>query len=60
MAITTLKKHNDCETTIRRTLFSGPHFAELRCLDCDKHIQWLSENVYNILRSNNQGANNNE
>jgi len=55
MTITKLKKHDECETTIRRTLFSGPHFAELRCLDCDKHIQWLSEDDYNVLRSNKQG-----
>jgi len=49
MAITRLTKHDSCEVTIRRTVLSGPHYAELRCVDCDKHIQWLNQTAYEIL-----------
>lgn len=49
MAITRLTKHDSCEVSIRRTILSGPHYAELRCSDCDVHIQWLNQNTYNIL-----------
>jgi len=42
MAITRLNKHNSHEVTVRLCLF-GPHYAELRCVKCDKHIQWISK-----------------
>lgn len=38
--------HDDCEVTIRRTLNSGPHFAEMRCVQHNKHIQWLNKETF--------------
>ena len=27
----------------------GPHAAELKCIDCDKHRGWLSKGTFNFL-----------
>lgn len=40
--ITRLTKHDAHEIETRR-LTEGPHYAELRCRCCNKHIQWLSK-----------------
>jgi hypothetical protein len=29
---------------------TGPHYAEIRCCDCDKWIKWLSKSEYKILK----------
>lgn len=42
MAITKLTKHNSHHVRIHLTRGQGPHYAALRCVDCNKHIQWLS------------------
>ena len=42
MAITTVKKHDNHPTSIHLTRGHGPHYAALRCVRCNKHIQWLS------------------
>jgi hypothetical protein len=55
MAITKLTKHDSHRVTVRLTLPQHPHHAEIRCVDCDKHIQWLSKTDYQQL----QGAQNN-
>ena len=47
--ITRLKQHNNHQTTMRRCVV-GPHFAELRCLDCDTHIQWLGRKDFFALQ----------
>lgn len=42
MPITVLTKHDRHQTRIHLTKGLGPHYAALRCVDCNKHIQWLS------------------
>ena len=59
MAITKLTKHNDCEITIRKLLPDHMHFAELRCVDCNKHIQWLSERDFFLVVGTDINNNNN-
>lgn len=44
MAITKLTKHDSHHTRIHLTRGQGPHYAALRCVECNKHIQWLSHN----------------
>jgi len=56
MAITKLTKHNHCNTTMRLTLPQHLHHAELRCVDCNKHIQWLSKTDYKKLQGANQNG----
>lgn len=43
MAITKLTNHDNHQVRIHLTRGHGPHYAALRCADCDKHIQWLSQ-----------------
>lgn len=40
--ITKLTNHNNHTVRIHPTRGHGPHHAALRCVDCNKHIQWLS------------------
>ena len=42
MTITVLTKHDNHRVRIHLTKGLGPHYAALRCVDCDRHIQWLS------------------
>lgn len=42
MAITSLTNHDRHQVRIHLTRGGGPHYAALRCVDCNKHIQWLS------------------
>ena len=42
MAITRLTKHDSHQVRIHLTRGTGPHHAALRCVDCNKHIQWLN------------------
>ena len=39
-------KHNTHEVEIGAG--SGPHYASLRCKDCNVHIAWLSKSQYFI------------
>ena len=41
--ITKLTKHDTHEMKIHLTRNLGPHYAALRCVECNKHIQWLSK-----------------
>lgn len=43
MAITKLTKHDSHQVRIHLTKGTGPHYAALRCVDCNKHIQWLNQ-----------------
>lgn len=43
MAITKLSKHDNHQARIHLTRNIGPHYAALRCVDCNVHIQWLSQ-----------------
>lgn len=44
MAITRLDKHNSHRMQIHLTRPLSRHWAALRCVECDTHIQWLSQN----------------
>lgn len=46
--ITKLNKHDQCEIQTRR-IYDSPHYGELRCRDCNKHIQWLSKKDYQTI-----------
>jgi len=44
MAITILDRHNTHEMQIHLTRSgASKHWAALRCVQCDTHIQWLSQ-----------------
>jgi len=49
MTITVLTKHDNHQVRIHLTKGQGPHYAALRCVDCNRHIQWLSVNQTNSL-----------
>lgn len=42
MLLTRLTKHDEHEIRIHLTRGLGPHYAALRCHQCNRHIQWLS------------------
>ena len=43
MAIIKLTKHDNHQVRIHLTRGIGPHYAALRCVECNKHIQWLNQ-----------------
>lgn len=43
------EKHRDCSCTIRLT-GKLPHYAEIRCVDHDKQVQWLSKADYEYIQ----------
>jgi hypothetical protein len=51
MAITKLIKHNNHQVRIHHTQGTGPHYAALRCVDCNTHIQWLDSGTTHLLAS---------
>jgi uncharacterized protein with PIN domain len=42
MKLTRLEHHEDHEIRIHLNRFGSTHFAALRCVRCNRHIQWLS------------------
>jgi hypothetical protein len=52
--ITELNKHDNHQVKIHLTRGLGPHYAALRCVDCNKHIQWLSQRDVEIIQQANQ------
>ena len=40
--LTKLTKHDNHPVRIHLTRQLGPHYAALRCVACNRHIQWLS------------------
>ena len=44
--ITSNDKHNGHEIITQRMWNNGPHYAQLKCRDCNKWIQWLSRSDY--------------
>jgi hypothetical protein len=42
MPITTNNHHASHRVQVHLTRGNGPHYAALRCVECDRHIQWLS------------------
>jgi hypothetical protein len=49
--ITRLTKHDDHKIKIFLTRNNSIHSYALRCCDCNKHIQWLSANDAECLKS---------
>jgi len=48
--ITRLTKHDNHEVRIHLTRNLGPHYAALRCVDCNRHIQWLNQTQVNQIQ----------
>jgi hypothetical protein len=40
--ITKLTKHDTHKVQVHLTKPGSKHYAALRCVNCNKHIQWLS------------------
>jgi hypothetical protein len=40
--ITKLTRHDNHAVRIHKTKLDSKHYAALRCVDCNTHIQWLS------------------
>jgi hypothetical protein len=51
MAITKLSHHDSHQVKIHLTRGMGPHYAALRCIDCNKHIQWLNRQQAHTIKS---------
>ena len=49
--ITKLTKHNTHTVRVHLTKPGSKHYAALRCVDCNTHIQWLSVNESNQLET---------
>ena len=43
MPITRITKHDTHNVRLSLTKNGSVHYAALRCVDCNKHIQWLSK-----------------
>jgi hypothetical protein len=41
--ITRLTRHDHHQVKIHLTRNLSPHYAALRCVDCNVHIQWLNQ-----------------
>lgn len=41
--ITRLTRHDRHRVSVHLTKPGSKHYAALRCVDCNKHIQWLSQ-----------------
>jgi hypothetical protein len=52
MAIKNKTDHDDHTVRIHLCRGLGPHYAALRCIDCNKHIQWISSGETQLLASN--------
>jgi len=48
--ITKLTDHDQHTVRIHLTRARGPHHAALRCIDCNRHIQWLSSDQTHSLQ----------
>ena len=48
--ITKLTRHDGHEVRIHLTRGLGPHYAALRCVLCNKHIQWLSRSDVKLIQ----------
>jgi len=52
MAITRLNTHDTHPTSIHLCSQPSKHYAALRCVTCNKHIQWLSKQAVELLQAN--------
>lgn len=51
MAITRLTKHDTHEISVHLCRWPSKHYAALRCVECNKHIQWLSYTMADDLKN---------
>lgn len=51
MAITKLTKHNSHQIRVHLTKPGSKHYAALRCVECDTHVQWLKIAEAKLLES---------
>jgi len=51
MAITKLKHHDKHTVSIHVCKPKSAHYAALRCVDCNTHIQWLNRQAAHTIRS---------
>jgi hypothetical protein len=49
--ITKLTRHDAHTVRVHLTKPGSKHYAALRCVDCNTHIQWLSNTATNELQS---------
>lgn len=59
MAITKLSKHDTHQVSVHLCKSNSVHYAALRCVDCNKHIQWLSKQDFFLLQMGTHINNNN-
>jgi hypothetical protein len=52
MPITKIAKHDKHPVRIHLTRNLGPHYAALRCVKCNKHIQWLNQKQVREIETN--------
>lgn len=50
--ITKLTKHENHTVSIHLTKPDSKHYAALRCVECNTHIQWLSRQDAEIISAN--------
>jgi hypothetical protein len=50
--ITKLTKHDTHSVKIHLTKPNSKHYAALRCVECNVHIQWLSNKDTEIIAAN--------
>lgn len=48
--ITTLNQHDNHTVKIHFTWKKRPHYAALRCQQCNKHIQWLNQKQADLIQ----------
>ena len=53
--ITKLTKNDTHTVRIHLTKPNSKHYAALRCVDCNTHIQWLSNKDTEIIADNGVG-----
>lgn len=50
--ITKLTRHDRHQTSVHLCKPGSTHYAALRCVKCNKHIQWLSQQDAEFLLAN--------
>jgi hypothetical protein len=50
--ITKLTKHETHAVSVHLTKPGSKHYAALRCVECNTHIQWLSQQDAEIISAN--------
>jgi hypothetical protein len=59
MKLTPLQYHETHEMRIHLNKIGSSHFAALRCIECNKHVQWLTPDSVEQLANLGVGIQNN-